>query len=162
MSISWRTALEAADPDRIRALVAATGFFSPDEIAIAGELADDCLAQGAASDYRFLLAEEPGRLLGYACYGPIPGTRSSWDLYWIAVMPGLQRQGLGRALLEEVEEAIRAAGGTRIYVDTSSRDQYEPTRRFYRAGGYRLAAELQDFYAPGDGKVIFVREIAGT
>jgi hypothetical protein len=42
-------------------------------------------------------------------------------------------------------------------VETSSRPLYEPTRRFYLACGYRLEAQLEDFYAPGDGKVIFLK-----
>jgi hypothetical protein len=44
-----------------------------------------------------------------------------------------------------------------VYAETSSRPQYEPTRSFYRACGYRLEARLEDFYAPGDGKVIFLK-----
>jgi hypothetical protein len=46
-----------------------------------------------------------------------------------------------------------------VYVETSSRDQYEPTRRFYLKCGYRVDAVLEDFYAPGDGKVIFVKAL---
>jgi hypothetical protein len=34
-----------------------------------------------------------------------------------------------------------------------------PTHRFYERCGYRQAAFLEDFYAPGDGKVIFVRSL---
>jgi hypothetical protein len=50
-------------------------------------------------------------------------------------------------------------GARRIYADTSSRPQYEPTRRFYEACGYRREAFLADFYAPGDGKIIFGKEL---
>ncbi|MDY6910698.1 MAG: hypothetical protein SWC40_12285, partial [Thermodesulfobacteriota bacterium] len=38
-----------------------------------------------------------------------------------------------------------------------SRSLYEPTRAFYHRCGYARAALLQDFYAPGDHKVIFVK-----
>lgn len=55
---------------------------------------------------------------------------------------------------------IAAAGGSRVYAETSGRDQYAPTRAFYRACGYRKVAELADFYADGDAKVIFVKNIA--
>ena len=47
------------------------------------------------------------------------------------------------------------AGGRRVYVETSGRAQYEPTRRFYEACGYAREAVLTDFYAPGDDKVIY-------
>jgi hypothetical protein len=46
-----------------------------------------------------------------------------------------------------------------MYVETSSRPQYGPTRTFYRRLGYRSAAELPDFYGPGDGQVIFAKQL---
>lgn len=153
----FRSGLLPSDPGRIRDLVTATGFFNAEEVGIAGELAEEWLARGSSSGYSFLLAEAGGCLVGYTCFGRIPGTVSSWDVYWIVVTPGWQGGGLGQALMARTELAIRAAGGTRIYVDTSSRPQYEPTRRFYRKCGYEIAAELPGFYGPDDGKVIFVR-----
>ena len=151
----WREEVNAADARRAIALVHATGMFSAAEVAIAGELVDDRVQKGSLSDYRFVLAEQGERLLGYACYGPIAGTEASWDLYWIAVDPTRQGKGLGRDLLARVEAATAAAGGRRLYVDTSSSDRYRPTRRFYARAGYRTAAELADFYRPGDGKTVF-------
>lgn len=134
-----------------------TGFFGPEEIGIARELADDGLAQGGSSHYRFVLADGDQTLAGYACFGPVPCTRSAWDLYWIAVAPRSQGQHLGRDLLEQVESEILAAGGTHLYVDTSSRQQYVPTRAFYTRRGYEKAADFPDFYAPGDGKIVYAK-----
>jgi GNAT superfamily N-acetyltransferase len=152
---------EPMDGDRaaVRALTAATGFFSADEVAVAVELVEVHLAQGPASGYRFLFADGDDGLDGYVCYGPIALTRSSFDLYWIAVRPDAQRTGLGRRLMEAAESRARELGATTMYVETSSRPQYEPTRAFYRRLGYRPAAELPDFYGPGDGQVIFAKQL---
>jgi ribosomal protein S18 acetylase RimI-like enzyme len=68
-------------------------------------------------------------------------------------------QGLGRQLLEASEKAIKKLKGERIYIETSSRDQYIPTRAFYTSCHYQAEAILKDFYAPGDSKYIFVRAI---
>lgn len=155
--ITIRRGLAATDRGPLEELIRATEFFSPEEIEIALELVDDGLAQGAASHYRFLVGELNGRVAGYACWGAIPGTRESADLYWIAVHPSAQGQGAGAALLRAAEEQMAAAGRTRVYVETSTRAQYDPTRRFYRACGYHLAAELADYYAPGDGKAVFLK-----
>ena len=103
------------------------------------------------------MAEEEGRLSGYVCYGPIACTVSSFDLYWIAVDPGLQGRGLGKALLSEAERCIQEMGGNRVYVETSSRDQYKDTRVFYERCGYKKASILEDFYAPGDSKVTYMK-----
>ena len=157
--LTYRTEVCRADRDKVGQLVAATGFFSAEEIAIARELVEERLKQGESSGYFFLFAEEAKRLVAYACFGPIPGTLHSFDLYWIAVHPAGQGRGLGRSLLEAAEQTMVKKGAVRLYVDTSSRPQYEPTRRFYKACGYREAAFLEDFYAPQDGKVIFVKAL---
>jgi len=144
----------------LRRLVERTGFFTAAEADIALELLDEFWAKGAdASGYRFVAAHLGARLAGYACFGPIPCSDTSHELYWIAVDPELQGRGLGRRLLERVVERVREEGGRQLYLDTSARASYAPTRRFYLASGFRIAATLEDFYRPGDGKTIFVREV---
>ncbi len=147
------------DPRAVRDLTSSTGFFSDEEIAVAVEHVEARRAQGLASGYRFIFAERAGRLDGYVCFGPIPLTRSSFDLYWIAVRPEAQRAGLGRRLMALAEAAAVARGGTAMYVETSTRPQYLPTRDFYRRLGYGLAAELPDFYRPGDGQAIYRKQL---
>jgi acetoin utilization deacetylase AcuC-like enzyme/GNAT superfamily N-acetyltransferase len=153
--VRWRYELQPQDPQRIQRLVEVTGYFSADEVNVAEELVRERLDKGDASGYYFILAEHYGRLVGYACYGPIPCTQNSFDLYWIAVHPDFQRKGLGRRLLKHSETLIVKTGGDRIYVDTSQRAQYASTRTFYESCGYRLETVLKDFYAPNDGKVIY-------
>ena len=150
-----REAVELGDLENVGRIVRSTGYFSEAEVDMAVELVDQRLARGEASGYRFLFLDAGGRTTGYACYGPIPGTPSGFDLYWIAVQPSAQGKGAGRQLLECTEDRIRIAGGERIYVETSSKPQYEPTRAFYARQGYRVVAHLEDFYAPGDGKLIY-------
>ncbi len=153
--LHWRYVLEEQDPRRIRQLVTATGFFNAEEIGVAEELVRERLQRGAESGYFFVIAEHYGRMIGYACYGPIAGSANSFDLYWIAVHPDFQRRGMGRRLIEESERLIHQAGGRRIYIETSQRADYASTRIFYQSCGYDLEAVLEDFYAPGDGKAIF-------
>jgi len=169
---AWRLrdTVVAADAEAVRHLVAATGVFRPDEVAVAVELVEERLAKGvAASGYHFLFAErsggppatprDPGPLAGYACFGPIPCTLTSWDLYWIAVDPALHGQGIGRVLMDRAEAAMKAGGGLTVYIETSSRPDYDPTRHFYLACGYRIEHVFADFYAPGDGKVVYVKRL---
>jgi len=155
----FRAAPCPADLPAVRALVAATGFFSPEEIAVAAELVEERLTEGPASGYEFRFADEPGRLAGYSCFGLIPLTAASYDLYWIVVAPSTQRRGLGRRLLAATEAAVASLGGQRLFAETSSRPLYAPTRGFYLGCGYREAARFDDFYAPGDGKVVFEKRL---
>jgi GNAT superfamily N-acetyltransferase len=155
----WREAVRREDIDAVRSLVAATGFFSREEEEIAAELVEERLARGAKSGYEFIFAETEGRLEGYACYGPIAGAFGAFDLYWIAVHPDLQGRGLGLEIMRRAEAAMAAQGARAVYIDTSGRDQYRPTRAFYARAGYLEAAVLPDFYAPGDSKVIFAKRL---
>lgn len=150
---------QARDGDvaAVRELVATTGFFSEAEIDIAGEVIAEAVAHGDASGHLVVMAEADGVLTGFAAYGPIPATQSSWDLYWIAVTQKLRGAGIGKELLRAVEDQVKARGGTRLYIDTAGRAQYQPTHAFYERAGYTRAAFLPDYYAPGDGRVTFMR-----
>ena len=55
------------------------------------------------------------------------------------------------------EAAILKSGGTKIYVETSSRPPFAPARAFYRRCGYQVDAVLKDYYDDGDDKVIFAK-----
>jgi len=156
-AIEFRYEVEPADRQLVRQIVESTGFFNPGEVAIAVELVEERLAKGDASGYHFVFASWHGEPCAYSCYGPIAGTLHSYDLYWIAVHPSFQSKGLGAKLLAHTEECIRRQRGRQVYAETSSRDQYAPTRRFYQRHGYQRVAHLKDFYAPGDDKLIYVK-----
>lgn len=152
-----RRDLRPSDREPVRRLLEATRFFNPEELEVAIELVDDRLALAAQSHYRFLIAEQGDRVVGYAAWGSIPGTSQSADLYWIAVDPAAQGLGVGRALLAEAEGWMAEEARFRVYVETAGRSQYAPTRAFYAACGYDVAAKFEDFYSPGDAKVVFLK-----
>jgi GNAT superfamily N-acetyltransferase len=158
-TVRLRDEVKRTDPAVVREIVASTGFFHSFEIDVAVELVEDRLARGEASDYHFVFVDIEGRTLGYACFGPIACTQGSFDLYWIAVHDSLRGRGLGRKLLEAAETRVAGMDGNRVYIETSSRPLYEPTRIFYEKCGYAQEARLADFYAPGDDKIIFSRRL---
>jgi ribosomal protein S18 acetylase RimI-like enzyme len=160
LDVTFRRDVRPSDRTVVREIVKATGFFSETETEIAVELVEERLTAGEASGYHFLFAEAREAVIGYAVYGPVPGTLCSYDIYWMAVYPDFQRRGLGRKLLAMCESLIREKGGCRIYMETSARAQYEPTRRLYEARGYRQAAYLPDYYAPGDAKITYEKVVA--
>src|SRR5690349_17671987 len=105
-----------AQREPLERLTAATGLFRPDEVAIAVELLDEALA--GDDDYRFLGAYADDELVGYACWGPTPGTTGTFDLYWIVVDPTRQGKGVGTQLLQAVE--------TELTTDDSSSSKPRP------------------------------------
>jgi len=156
-SVRYRSRPRAADVAALRRLVAATGVFYRRERAIALELLVERLKRGRKSGYSFFFADRGAELVGYCAWGPVPLTERSYDLYWIAVAPSAQGQGLGQALMRLAERAVARRGGGNLYIETSSRRVYDRTRRFYRDARYAQVARLRDFYAPGDHKVMFCK-----
>ncbi len=152
--------LSVADRGRIEEITRAVGLFREDEIPVALEVFDEAMATGAGGPYDVLGAEADARLAGWICWGPTPCTLGTYDLYWMAVDPPLQGSGLGTALIAEMER--RLAGKARlIVVETAGRSDYQATRRFYQARGYRAVATIPDFYAPGDDQVVYVKRVNG-
>lgn len=150
--------LRTTDRSRIGPMVEATGVFRPAEVAIALEVFDGAVDRPGV-DYYGLGTADSGRLVGFTLFGPTPGTESTWDLYWIVVDPASHRQGIGRELLRATEHAVAARGGRLIVVETSSRDDYAPTRAFYERLGYDRAARIADYYAPNDDLVIYTKPL---
>jgi ribosomal protein S18 acetylase RimI-like enzyme len=146
---------------RLAELLVDTGAFHGDEVEVALSLFDLSLAGGgtATADYEFVGAFENERLLGYACFGATPATDGTFDLYWLAVDPTVQGRGIGRSLVRAVEEKLIGRGGRLLVVETSSRPDYESTRRFYARSGYTEAARVRDFYAPADDRILLTTRL---
>jgi N-acetylglutamate synthase-like GNAT family acetyltransferase len=153
--IIYRQEIEPSDLGAILTIVQSSGFFSAAEVELACELAADRLEHGKQSSYQFLFAENREQVIGYTCYGLIPATAASFDLYWIAIFEATRGRSVGKNLLQKTEELISDIGGKHVYAETSSRSQYTPTHRFYEKSGYISEAVLKDFYAPGDSKIIY-------
>ena len=158
-AVTLRSVVQPSDSRAIRHIVDSSPFFNARERDIAVELLEERLARGETSGYYFIFADLRDVTVGYSCYGPIPGTAVSYDLYWIVVHNDYRGRGIGKQLLMASEQAIADSGGHRIYVETSSRLLYTPTRGFYEACGYTLEAVLADFYAPGDSKCVYVKVV---
>jgi D-alanine-D-alanine ligase len=175
------------DRQVVLSFLADTGFFRPDEIEIARELIDSAIAEGPKGHYQSFVAcmnqgsgirvqgsgtrnrgsadprpptpdtSKSSETVGWVCWGPTPCTLGTFDIYWLGVAPNMQGRGIGRALTAFAEQAIAERGGRLFVVETSSREVYTPTRRFYERLGYREAGRIPDFYGPGDDRVIFLK-----
>ncbi len=149
-----------ADTSHLVNLAAATGVFKPFEVVALQEVLDDYHAANHGYGHRAVTSiDGAGAATGFAYYAPAAMTDRTWELWWIAVSPPCQGRGVGRHLLDWVEGDVRAATGRLLLIETSSTPAYQPTREFYRKHGYAEAATVADFYADGDGKVIFAKRI---
>ena len=147
------------DKPAIMQMLQATPEFTPAEIMVAEEVIDCYLRDPSGSGYHVLVAEIDSLVVGYICYGLTPLTEGTWDIYWMAVAPGKQNLGVGKALLSFAEDKIKKARGRLSFIETSSKPEYEKTRCFHRSQGYYIVGCIADFYAPGDDKIIFQKRL---
>lgn len=158
-NINFRTEIKPSDVEAIEKIVRSTGFFREDEIQVAVELIQERLDEGMKCGYEFLFYELDGKTVAYTCYGLIPCSLVSYDLYWIVTHQDYRGKGIGKMLMAETERLIKNAGGKAIYVETSSKEMYKPTCAFYLSNKYTLKAQYEDFYNIGDDKLVFIKKV---
>ncbi|MDR0842312.1 MAG: GNAT family N-acetyltransferase [Acidobacteriota bacterium] len=163
--------LRRGDRPALARLVAAVENFNEAERECAMELADiylDDLDKGVRGDYRFAAVAlssctsdvgDTGDLAGYACWGPVPLTKGTFDLYWIAAHPATRRLGTGRALVAHVEGEVRREGGWLLVAETSAKESYQGTITFYRRLDFQEVSHIRDFYDIGDDRLIFIKRL---
>ena len=142
------------DKEQIMSLLYKTSEFLPEEVLVAEEVIDAYL-ECPFRDYFIEVATVDATVVGYICYGKTPLTKSSWEVYWLAVLKEHQGFGIGKALLRFSEEDIVNRGGKLMLIETSSKTNYLNTRRFYRHNGFRRIARIVDFYDQEDHLILF-------
>jgi ribosomal protein S18 acetylase RimI-like enzyme len=95
--------------------------------------------------FGFVVAQVAERVVGVAGTGRSAQHADGCELYALYVDPAAQRQGIGRALVEQAAIDARGAGARRLDVAVIPGNQ--PALRFYDACGFSFAGE-RPIYAP--------------
>jgi len=148
-----------ADTPALLDLTSGTEVFKPHEVETLQEVLDDYHREGDEYGHVCMTLEENGRPIGFVYFTPVAMTDRTWELWWIVVDKQHQGRGLGRWLLDRVEQTVLQLTGRLLLIETSSTPHYEPTRRFYLHNGYTLAAQIPDFYCDGDDKCVYAKRL---
>ena len=152
--------LRPEDRPEIARILSSIAAFRPEEVTIALELVDETLDPIPGTDYEWVIAELKENVVGFACFGPVPLTEGTFDLYWIAVAPESSRLGVASRLDDNVSADLRSRPKTRwLLAETSSTLDYAPARAFYERRGYRLVGRLPDYYRTGDDRLTFGKRL---
>jgi len=150
--------MKKSDKPVVMYILRLAGMFTPEETAVAEEQIDIFFDQPQQKDYNELVIEDASdRVAGWMSWGPTPMTEGTYDLYWIAVAPQAQGQGLGKVLVRWLEDHVRRERGRLILIETASQETYEPTRQFYLKQDYREVARIRDYYKPGDDRITYAK-----
>ncbi len=109
----------------------------------------------------FVAVDENGAAVGFATFSPLSVEAAL--LSWIGVRPEARRHGLGRKLIEALEEKLVALGFSRLEVETLAHtadyQPYEETRRFYLAAGFKPKAFVPERWGAGQDALVLSRNL---
>lgn len=140
-------------------VVVAAEMFTETDVGVVGELLTGYLA-GDPDAAVCVVGEGGTGIVGVAYAEPAPAADRVWYLTMIGVRPGVQRLGLGGALLDTVEGTFVTGGQRLLLVETSALPQYLPARNFYRRSGYVEEARVRDYHTDGDDMVLYRKRLA--
>lgn len=146
--------IKASDIEILQNITYSIDIFSEEEKSVAMELINDSV-NNINSDYNSFVYEEDNIISGYYIIGKRPLTDGVYDLYWIVVNPNEQNKGIGQKLLNDAEDFVIKNNGRWMIAETSSKIEYESTRKFYFRNKYSIVSEIRDFYSVGDSLIVF-------
>lgn len=110
------------------------------------------------SDELWFSAEQEG-FAGIAYCAPEVMTNDVWNLLMLWISPAHQRQGVGNALIKQIEKELRNKHVRLLLVETSSLIDFSAARAFYSKQGFIREATIRNYYAINDDKVIFTKDM---
>jgi ribosomal protein S18 acetylase RimI-like enzyme len=142
---------EVGDIPALKIVLDETGLFPS---AMLPDMVSGFLSDGENQDI-WLTCEVGGEAIGFCYAAPEQHTDGTWNMLAIAVHPSKQGGGYGRAVVRRLEAMLHDKGNRVLIADTSGKDEFAPTREFYRKSGYSEEARIRHFWAEGDDKVVF-------
>lgn len=95
--------------------------------------------------------------IGYCA--PEKLTEGTFNLYAIGVRKDMQGKGVGKVMMNYLEEQLKLKGHRILIVETSGTDEFALTRKFYENLEYEKEAVIRDFWQEGDDKVVYRKKI---
>ena len=113
---------------------------------------------GALYRPTFLCAVCEGEVCGYTIGAPVSGGGAAWVIR-LGVLPSCRGRGIGRAMMQALEERFAAAGIGELYL--SVHPENHPARSLYDSLGYRVTETICAYFGEGEDRLI-MKKILNT
>jgi GNAT superfamily N-acetyltransferase len=80
-------------------------------------------------------------------------------LGWFALSPKLQGRGLGVRLMAKTEQAAKALGYRKLFIETYDTPTFSRAIRFYAKAGFRMAGMIENYLPDGSSMMVFLKEL---
>ena len=97
--------------------------------------------------HQFIIAEIDLEEVGFASFSKV--SPAIWKLHKLYVLPGLQGKGIGRALVDMVEEEVRTNNGAHLILNVNKNNK---ALHFYESLGFTI--EKEELIDIGNGFVM--------
>ena len=94
-----------------------------------------------AAGGEFWVVERQGQVVGTAAYYPIERGNQAVEIRKMYLLPALRGKGLGKYLLQQLEETIAAKGFKEIWIETAS--VLKEAVQLYQRSGYQSATGVE-------------------
>ena len=138
-----------------------SGLFPAEAAHVVEKMMNDYFATRREEGHACVVDDGDGEPLAVAYYEPAVAADRTWYLTMIAVRAAGQGTGRGGALMQHVEDDLRARRQRLLLVETSGTVGFERTRNFYKRCAYHEEARVRDYYEPGDDMVLFRKDLLG-
>ena len=101
------------------------------------------------------IAEENQEIVGFLIADR--EAKGAAHIVTIDVVEGRRRSGVGKALMEAVEDWARREGLRLIHLETAESNR--AAQAFYQARGYRKLETIENYYADGEAAWIMVKSL---
>ena len=123
------------------------------------EMISDYLINEQSTDIWFTTVKQ-GEPISIGYCAPERLTEGTFNLYAIAVRKDQQGKGIGKKMIDYIENQLQERGNRILIVETSGKPEFELTREFYIKCNYIKQAIIPEFYEEGDDKIVFWKKLA--
>jgi ribosomal protein S18 acetylase RimI-like enzyme len=150
---------EAADSPAILSIVGESGQFDAGGLAHVERTLEQHLA--GKSEGIWLTADD-GKPVGVAYCTLEPVTSGTWNLLMLWVRSDRHGAGHGASLVQHLERELMGRAARLLIVETSGLPAFAGARSFYAKCGFVHEASIRDFFAAGDDKVVFTKQLVSS
>ncbi len=131
-----------------------------------GESADADFTENGLDNYFVIDIDDT--VAGVTGFTEVAGTDKTFWLGWTYLEESQRGQRLGKRMVSDLLEKLRAINGRKVFVKISDYEDpeggkiYEPALRMYQALGFTLEVTNNDFYDVGENQLILGLDLTAT
>lgn len=128
-----------------------------------GEAASSAVESALASvsdEYRALVAEDAGEVIGVAVYGPVAGAVGTAKLHAILVTAAARMRGVAARICEHLASEVAREGVRLLVAELPDTGALRPGASLLERCGWREEARVPDFFADGIALRLYRRTLS--